>query len=711
MSARQRFVLRFTASRVVVLVLSASAAMSVLRGAALDAQAGHPPVQAVRPAVEAGPRHGVDLGGMDRAVPPGDDFFRFANGGWLKAAEIPPDRASYGIFAAVDERATEETRRLLERAAAGNAPAGSDERKVGDYYASYLDEASIEAKGLEPLKPFLQEIAGLSDRRALAAWVGHSLRADVDPLNATNFHTHRLFGAWISLDLNSPDRYAAYLLQGGLGLPDRDYYLDPSPEMEKIRAAYRGHIATVLKLAGVSDSESKAARVFDLEKKIAGVHATRTESMDVLKGNNPWKRDDFASKAPGMDWSAFFDGAGLQAAPAVIVWHPSAVTGIAALVGSEPLETWRDYLAFQFVDSSVGLPRAFVNEAFGFYGKVLSGTPQLRERWKRAVDATNNALGLAVGRMYVRDHFPPESKAQLQSMVREIIAAFGRRIDALGWMAPRTKAAAKAKLSTLIVGIGYPDKWRDWSTLQVVRGEAFMNARRAELFEYEYNRAKLGKPVDRGEWAMTPQTVNAVNLPIQNALNFPAAILQPPFFDPAADAAANFGSIGATIGHEISHSFDDQGSQFDASGKLENWWTTDDLAHFKAASEKLVAQYNAYRPFPDLHVNGQLTLSENIADLAGLAASYDAYRLSLRGRPAPVHDGFGGDQRFFLSYGQSWRDKTREPALRQQILTDGHSPDEYRADVVRNLDAWYAAFQVKSGQKLFLAPGERVKVW
>ncbi len=384
---------------------------------------------------------------------------------------------------------------------------------------------------------------------------------------------------------------------------------------------------------------------------------------------------------------------------------------ILVLVGSEPIETWRDYLAFQFLDASVGLPKAFADEAFGFYGKVLSGTPQLRERWKRAVDSTNWALGDAVGRLYVRDHFSPQSKAQVQAMVREITAAFGRRIDGLTWMAPKTKAAAKAKLSTLIVGIGYPDTWRDYSGLQIVRGEAFMNAWRAELFEYQYHRAKLGKPVDRGEWAMTPQTVNAVNLPIQNALNFPAAILQPPFFDPSADAAANFGSIGAVIGHEISHSFDDQGSQFNASGKLENWWTPEDLAHFKAASEKLVAQYNAYRPFPDLHVNGQLTLSENIADLAGLAAAYDAYRLSLRERAAPARDGFRGDQLFFVSFGQSWRDKTREPALRQQILTDGHAPDEYRADVVRNLDPWYAAFQVKPGQRLFLAPGDRAKVW
>jgi putative endopeptidase len=654
---------------------------------------------------------GIDLAGVDRSVAPGDDFFRFANGGWLKATEIPPDLGSYGVFAMLGEQATTRTRELLETAATGQAPAGSDERKAGDYYASYLDDAAIEAKGLAPIKPFLARIAAITDRRALAEWIGRNLRTDVDPLNNTNFHTHRVFGLWIAQDFNVPSRYMPYLLQGGLGMPDRQYYLDASPRIEQIRASYRSHIAAVLKLAGIADPDAKAARVFDLEHKIAEVHWTRTDSEDVLKADNPWKREEFATKAPGMDWATFFGAAGLNAAPSFIVWQPSAIAGIASLVGSEPLETWRDYLAYEFIDDSVGLPKAFVDEAFAFYGKVLSGTPQLRDRWKRAVDSTGWALGDAVGRLYVQRYFPPEARAQVQAMVGEIIAAFGRRIDNLAWMAPKTKAGAKAKLSTLVVGIGYPDKWRDYSKLEIVRGDALGNAFRAQLFDYRYNLAKLGTPVDRREWAMTPQTVNAVNLPIQNALDFPAAILQPPFFNPAADPAANFGSIGAIIGHEISHSFDDQGSQFDATGRLANWWTPDDFAHFKAASARLVAQYDTYRPFPDLHVNGRQTLSENIADIAGLSASYDAYRLSLGGRPAPAQQGFSGDQRFFISYGQSWRDKTREPALRQRILTDGHAPDEYRADTVRNMDAWYGAFEVKPGQTLYLAPGDRVRVW
>ncbi|MGE5357999.1 MAG: M13 family metallopeptidase, partial [Bacteroidales bacterium] len=672
---------------VIVLTVGALVAMASVSPVA-RARSGQPQRSpATQSAAPVG--HGIDLAGMDKSVAPGDDFFRFANGRWLKRTEIPPDRSSYAVFSVLAEATAVQTRQLLEQAAAGRAAAGSDERKIGDYYASYMDEAGIEAKGLAPLKPFLQQIAAIADRRVLAEWLGRDLRADVDPLNATNFHTHRLFGAWIAADINEPTRYAPYLLQGGLGMPDREYYLATSPRMELVRTAYRQHIATVLKLAGIADATAKAGRVFDLERRIAQVHWSRDQSLDVLKANNPWKRTEFATKAPGLDWEPFFAAAKLGSATQVIVWQPSAIIGIAKLVGSEPLDAWRDYLTYQFVDEATGLPNAFVEERFAFYGKVLSGTPQLRDRWKRAIDATNGALADAVGKAYVQRHFPPEAKARVQAMVGDIVAAFGRRIDSLTWMAPNTKAGAKAKLSTLIVGLGYPDKWRDYGGLQVVRGEAFMNAYRAELFDYDWNVAKLGRPVDRTEWVMTPQTVNAVNLPVLNALNFPAAILQPPFFDPAADPAANFGSIGAVIGHEISHSFDDQGSQFDAKGRLANWWTPDDFAHFKAASARLVAQYNAYQPFPDMHVNGELTLSENIADVAGLSAAYDGYRQSLNGAVAKGEGGFTGDQVFFIAFGQSWRDKTREPALRQQLVTDGHAPDEYRAQTVRNIDAWY----------------------
>jgi putative endopeptidase len=659
----------------------------------------------------AAPTHDIDVAGMDRSIRPGNDFFAFANGTWFRTAEIPPDRSSTGIWADLAEQAAADTRAILERAA--TAAEGSDARKAGDYYAAYLDDASIESKGLAPLEPLLKQIAAANDRRSLSERLCAGVRADVDALNNTNFYTEHLFGLWFTQDLNDPSRNAAYLLQGGLGMPDRDYYLDASPEMQSARTAYRAHVAALLTLAHVADADRKADAIVALEHDIASVHATRTESVDVAKGNNPWTRAEFPQRAPGMDWPACFTAAGLQSAPRLIVWHPRAVTGIAALVGATPLEVWRDYLTFHLINEYSGvLPRAFVDERFAFYGRMLSGTPRLRERWKRAVDATNGALGDAVGRLYVQQHFPPEAKARLDTIVKTIVAAFERRVDALAWMNPKTKAGAKAKLASLIVGIGYPDSWRDYSALRIVRGEAFTNAWRADLFQYEIERAKLGRPVDRREWWLTPQTVNALNLPIQNALNFPAAILQPPFYDPQAAAAVIYGAIGTIIGHEISHSFDDQGSQFDSAGSLRSWWTDADYAHFKDASAKLVAQYNAYTPLPNLHVNGQLTLSENIADVAGLSAAYDAFKASAAGRGSPSSSArFSDDQRFFVAFGQNWRTKLREPLLRQVIITDGHAPDEYRADTARNIDAWYPAFDVTPGQRLYLAPDDRVRVW
>jgi predicted metalloendopeptidase len=388
------------------------------------------------------------------------------------------------------------------------------------------------------------------------------------------------------------------------------------------------------------------------------------------------------------------------------------VTGISALVANQPLATWKDYLAFHAIERAADyLPKAFVEEHFAFHGHVLAGTPALRERWKRGVDATSAALGEAVGKLYVDHYFSPAEKARAEAMVRNLVAAFGQRIDNLDWMAAQTKVKAKEKLATLKVGVGYPDKWRDYSGLKIVRDDALGNFERSEQFEDQRNLAKLGKPVDRSEWAMTPQLVNAVNLPVMNALNFPAAILQPPYFDPERPAVMDYGAIGAIIGHEISHSFDDQGALFDASGRLHNWWTPQDLAHFKASAARLVAQYNAYRPFPDLAVNGKQTLSENIADVAGLTVSYDAYRLAMNGKTAPVTQGFTPDQQFFVSFAQSWREKVREPALRQRIIADGHAPDQYRADTVRNLDSWYPAFDVKPGQTLYLAPQDRVHMW
>ncbi|MEO6325043.1 MAG: M13 family metallopeptidase [Thermoanaerobaculia bacterium] len=655
---------------------------------------------------------GIDLAGLDRSVAPGDDFFLYANGTWYKNTEIPADRGSFGAGAQLGELTAKRTADLITEAAKTQAPAGSDARKVGDFYASFMDEAAIEAKGIAPLQPMLARIAAIKTAQGLAQILGQGLRADVDVLNSTNFYTDNLLGLWVAQDLNDPSRYLPFLLQGGLGMPDRDYYLDPSPRMAEIRTTYQAHIAAVLKLAKMADADAKATGIFDLERRIAEAHLSRVDSEDVEKGNNHWLRADFDVKAPGLDWKVYFGAAGLGTQKEFVVWQPAAMTSLSALVRSQPLPIWKDYLAYRAIEHySPVLSKGFVDERFAFYGKTLAGTPQLRDRWKRGVSATDAALGEVVGKLYVTKYFPPAHKALVEAMVKNELAAFGRRIDALDWMSPETKKKAKAKLAVLRVGVGYPDRWQDYSGYQVVRGDAFGNTERASLFDTRQKLARLGRPVDRNEWVMNPQLVNAVNLPAMNAMNFPAAILQPPYFDPARPAVMNYGSIGAIIGHEISHSFDDQGALFDATGRLRNWWTKEDFAHFRASAEQLIKQYDGYKPFPDLAVSGKLTLSENIADLAGLAAAYDAYRLSLAGKDAAPIDGVTGDQQFFIAFGQSWRGKSREASLRQQVMLDAHSPSEFRADMVRNLDAWYAAFDVKPGQKLALLPADRIRIW
>ncbi len=655
---------------------------------------------------------GIDIAGMDTGVKPGDDFFAYANGGWLKTAEIPADRASWGGNAILAERVDKDVAALIQGAAASHPKPGSEAAKIADYYAAYMDEAGIEAKGTAPLKPGLEKIAAIKDHKDLSAYLGSTLRADVDVMNNTKIATDNLFGLWVAADFDRPTTYSPFLLQGGLSLPNREFYLQDTPRMAAIRDAFKAHIAKVLTLAGVSDADAKAARIFDLEMKIAHVHASLTDSEDPAKGNNHWTRADLDTRAKGIDWSAFLGMAGLSAQKGFVIWQPTAFTGEAALAGSVPLDTWKDYLAFHYIDRNAGvLPKAFVDERFAFYGKTLSGTPQLTARWKRGVGAVNGALGEAVGKLYAAKYFPASSKAAVSAMVKNLLVAFDKRIDTLDWMAPATKKEAKAKLKSLKVGVGYPDHWRSYAGLSIVRGDAFGNAQRAALFDSRTKIARLGQPVDRGEWVMNPQLVNAVNLPILNALNFPAAELQPPHFDPRAPAAVNYGSVGAIIGHEISHSFDNNGAEFDATGRMRDWWTKADFAHFTASGKALAAQFDTYKPFPDLAVKGEQTLGENIADVAGLNAAYDGYHASLKGRPAPVVDGLSGDQQFFIAFGQTWRQKTREAALRQQILTDGHAPAQYRAQTVRNLDAWYPAFNVKPGETLYLAPKDRVKVW
>jgi endothelin-converting enzyme/putative endopeptidase len=677
----------------IVLALCGAAAMSM-------------PSQAAAQAQPAATKTEAQANQAAAALRPGDDFFAYANGDWVSKTEIPADRSSWGAMGALAEETNQRIVKMIEDLA-NDKKLGGEARKVSDYYRAYMNEAAIEGKGVAPLKPALAKIDGIKDKAGLVRALGESVRADVDPLNNTDFFTENVFGLWVAQGLHDTGRHMPYILQGGLGMPDRAYYLDSSERMAGLRTKYQQHIAAMLKLAGYADAEARAAKVFALEVDIANAHGTRADSADVLKADNTWTVKDFTAKAPGMDWNAFFKAAKLGDQQKFIVWHPSAVVGEAALVQKIDLATWKDYLAFHRINQMANvLPKAFADQRFDFYGKSLSGTPQQSLRWKRALGATNEAMDEAVGKIYVAKYFPAENKARLQQMVSNIVDAFGKRVDKLDWMAPATRAQAKEKLRTLYVGVGYPDKWKSYAGLKVVPDDAFGNALRADEFHTAQEIAKLHRKPDRTEWSMPPQLVNAVNLPLQNALNFPAAILQPPFFDPKASDATNYGAIGAIIGHEISHSFDDQGAQFDAQGRLRDWWTKQDAEHFKTASSKLVEQYNGYKPFPDLAVNGQLTLSENLADLAGLAASYDAYKAASGAKATEE-----GDRQFFVGYAHSWRNKAREAAERRGILTDGHAPPQYRTATVRNLDAWYKAFDVQPGQKLYLAPEERVRVW
>jgi putative endopeptidase len=662
-------------------------------------------------AAESPKTYSVETAGMDRAIRPGDDFYGYTNGGWMKTFEMPADRAVYGSFSVIEEEVSRRTKDLIQGAEKAGPPAGSGAALVGAYYAAFMDEAAIEKRGLAPIQPELAAIAAIRDRAALARVLGSGLRADVDALNNTDFYTDRIFGLWVAGDFSQPDQNVGYLLQGGLGMPDRDNYLNTDAKSVELQGKYRGYLAAILTLAKVSDPDTRAARIYDFEKRIADAHASRTDSVDVLKANNPWPLPEFAKRAPGLDWDAYFEAAGLSKQARLMVWHPGAATGISKLAGSEPVEIWKDYLTLRAISRAAPLlPKAYADESFRFYGTALSGALKPRDRWKRAVTATSTALGDPVGKLYVDKYFPPEAKTEAQTMVRNIVAAFGRRIDALEWMSPVTKAKAKAKLGTLYVGIGYPDTWRDYSGLEVLRDDPLGNAQRSSLFDYRWSLARLGKPVDKTAWSMTAQTVNAVNLPLQNAMNFPAAILNPPFFDATGDPIRNYGAIGTVIGHEIVHSFDDQGAQFDAAGRLANWWTPEDLKHFQEAGKRLAAQYDAYEPLPGLHVNGQLTLSENIADIAGVMAAFDGYRTAFPNEAALV-DGFTADQRFFIGFGQIWREKSRPEFMRSQLMTDGHAPGEYRADSARNVDPWYGAFDVKPGQKLYLSPEARVRVW
>lgn len=649
---------------------------------------------------------------MDRAVLPGNDFYLYANGDWAKRTQIPADRTSITGFSQLGDRASEQVAGLLKEAAHADAAPGTDTRRIADLYASYMDEAAIEAHGTEPLKAEFARIDAIHDAHTLATVLGRSLRSDVDALNAGQFHTANLFGLWVAPGFHDPHHYAPYLFQGGLLLPSRDYYVDPSAHMAEVRGQFATHAATMFKLAGIDQPEARAARVIALEKAIAAVQISLADSENIRKADNLWTAADFSTKAPGLDWKTYFAAASLGSQASFYVWQPTAVTAEAALVESTPLDTWKDFLRLHVLEAyAPALPRRFSEENFHFFSTILSGVPQQRPRPRRALDTVNLNLGEAVGKLYAQRFFPAAAKAQAQQLVANLLGAYHQRLEAITWMAPSTKAEALAKLKTLRVSVGYPDRFRTYDGLEIKADDLAGNLERARLFEYGYNLGRIDKPTDPDEWSMTPQTVNAVEMPLNNALNFPAAILQPPFFDPAAPAAANYGAIGTVIGHEISHTFDSEGSDFDSEGRVRDWWTAADREHFNASTAALAAQFDAYEVLPGLHVNGRQTLGEDIADLAGLNAALDAYHASLHGQTAPAVGGFTGDQQFFIAFAQNWQGKARDAAERRQVLTDGHAPGPVRAETVRNLDAWYTDFAVKTGQKLYLAPDARVRIF
>lgn len=665
-----------------------------------EAPATAPESAASAPAVPPAPKptlgdYGFDESGMNRAVAPGDNFYQYANGTWEKNTPIPADKANYGMFTALDDLSKQRTQDILTEAK------DDPTSKIGNAYAAYLDEATVEVRGLAPIKPWLDAIKAVKTRADYVAIVAQASRNGVPTP----------FGGFVGQDDKEPEQYIFTLAQGGLGMPDRDYYIQTNAKMEEMRKAYRAHVARMFALAGESDGEKRADALLAFETQVAKAHWTRVDSRDVDKTYNKMTVADLARTAPGFDFAAALKASGVNT-DTLIVAQPSAIKSEAALIAKVPLAVLKDQLLIRSLDQFADyLPEAIARENFAFYGTTLSGTPEREERWKRGVTFVKGALGEELGKVYVARYFPPETKAAADQLVKNVISAMGRRIDGLSWMSDAAKARAHAKLAAFTPKIGYPDQWRDYSGLDIKRDDLFGNALRSNQFDHAYEVGKLGQPMRRWEWFMTPMEVNAYANFGMVEIVFPAAILQPPFFDPHADPAINYGGIGAVIGHELSHHFDDQGAKYDETGRLKQWWSDQDVANFNALTDKLVKQYDAYEPLPGEHLNGKLTLGENIADLAGLMVAYDAYHASLNGQPAPVIDGTTGDQRFYLGWAQIWRRSYREENLRQRLLTDPHSPSEQRAAIVRNFDPWYAAFAIPAGAKMALTPENRVRVW
>jgi putative endopeptidase len=643
---------------------------------------------------------GYDLSARDTSRSPGDDFFQYANGGYLKTLEIPADRTRYGAFDALNELSQNRMRAVVEKAAADKAASG-ERAKVGALYRSFLDETKVNALGAKPMAGDLAKVRAVKTKSELARQMGATMGA----------FGGSIFSAGVAEDAKDPDHYAVYLGQAGLGLPDRDYYLEPQFAPQK--AKYEAYVAKMLTLAGWPKPVENAKAIVAMETEIAKVSWTRAERRDDEKMYNATPVAELAKLAPGFDWTAFLQGAQLTKVSQVVVSEKSAFPKIAAIYDKTPLETLKAWAAFNLADQAAPyLSKAFDDARFDFRAKTLAGQQAQQPRWKRGVQLVDGQIGEALGKLYVEAYFPPESKAKMLELVGDIRTAMRARIEKLDWMSPATKAKALEKLTTLRVKIGYPDKWRDYSTLVIKDGDLYGNVERAAAFDWSFRVGRLGGPVDKLEWGMTPPTINAYYNPTGNEIVFPAAILQPPFFDPEGDAAINYGGIGGVIGHELTHGFDDQGRRYDANGRLTDWWTPDDAKRFAAEAAKLGKEYSAFEVLPGAHINGDLTMGENIADLGGLLLALDAYHASLNGRPAPVIDGLTGDQRVFLGWAQVWRGKTRDDRARQLLVSDPHSPNQARVDVpVRNIDAFYDAFGVKPGDKMYVAPADRVRIW
>lgn len=646
---------------------------------------------------------GITTKNMDTLVKPGDNFAAYVNGAWMKTAKIPADKASYGAFDMLYDQSQKDVKAIIEEAAKGNNAEGSDEQKIGDYYASFMDRKGRDAKGVAPIQPELKAIDAIASYDDLAAYFGKANRTGVDiPFNVS-----------VYTDLKDPTKYTLITWQGGLGLPEREYYLSTDAKMTDIRQKYVAHIEKMFQLTNMPNAAESAAKIMALETTLATQHMKKEDTRDIIKLYNAYAVKDLKTLMPDFNWTAMLKSAGVEKEKNLVVTQVEYTKSLNNIIKSTPIDTWKTYLKWGLINRSAsGLTTAIDNQNFEFYAKTLYGVEKQQEDWKRAVEVVNGGLGEVVGKVYVKKHFSPEAKERMVGMVKNLLKAYAESIKTLDWMSEATKKEALNKVDNFMIKIGYPDKWRDYSALKIDKNDLFGNAQRAAEFEYNRNLAKLGKPVDRTEWGMNPQTVNAYYNPSLNEIVFPAAILKPPFFDLNADDAVNYGGIGAVIGHEIGHGFDDQGSTFDGKGVMKNWWTPQDLAAFKKKTGALVEQYNSFKAFPDLNVNGAFTLGENIGDLGGLSIAIKAYKASLNGKEAPVMDGFTGMQRVFLGWGQVWAEKSREEALRNQIASDPHSPALFRINgTVRNIPEFYEAFNIKPTDSLYLAPEKRVKIW